>query len=149
MGPTSSLDASNLFLRVAKADRGDGAYTTAKRAQTRSAPQTVTAVLTGEGIEVVTNSKVREVQGPSGQLVTVELDRDGRPTRLDGTHLLVATGRTPNTDRIGLDTAGVKLTPKGHIQVNECLETTAEGVFAVGDRAGSPHFTQHGSCVCL
>ena len=98
---------------------------------------------------MVTNSKVREVQGTSGQLVTVELDRDGRPTRLDGTHLLVATGRTPNTDRIGLDTAGVKLTPKGHIQVNECLETTAEGVFAVGDRAGSPHFTQHGSCVCL
>ena len=101
----------------------------------------VTAVLTGEGIEVVNNAEVREVQGSSGQLVTVQLEREGHPTRLRGTHLLVATGRTSNTDSIGLDTAGVKRTPKGDIQVNERLETTAEGVFAVGDCAGSPHFT--------
>src|SRR5215467_4157690 len=103
--------------------------------------QAVTSVLAGEGIELVNNADVREVRGTSGHLVTVELDREGRPTRLEGTHLLVATGRTPNTDGIGLDAAGVKLTPKGHVQVNERLETTAEGVFAVGDCAGSPHFT--------
>jgi len=103
--------------------------------------QAVTSVLAGEGIELVNNAEVRKVQGTSGQLVTVKLDCDGRPTRLEGTHLLVATGRTPNTDRIGLDTAGVKLTPKGHVQVNERLETTSEGIFAVGDCAGSPHFT--------
>jgi pyruvate/2-oxoglutarate dehydrogenase complex dihydrolipoamide dehydrogenase (E3) component len=103
--------------------------------------QAVTAALTGEGIELVNNAAVREVQGTSGQLVTVQLDREGQPTRLQGTHLFVATGRTPNTDGIGLDTAGVKLTPKGHVQVNERLESTAEGVFAVGDCAGSPHFT--------
>jgi len=103
--------------------------------------QAVTSVLAGEGIELVNNADVTRVQGTSGQLVALELDRDGRPTRLEGTHLLVATGRTPNTDLIGLDTAGVKVTPKGHVQVNERLETTAEGVFAVGDCAGSPHFT--------
>jgi len=103
--------------------------------------QAVTSVLTGEGIELVNNSDVREVQGTSGQIVTVQLDPDGQPTRMQGTHLLVATGRAPNTDGIGLDAAGVKLTPKGHVQVNERLETTAEGVFAVGDCAGSPHFT--------
>jgi len=101
----------------------------------------VTGVLTGEGIELVNNANVREVQGTSGQIVTVQLERDGQSTRLQGTHLLVATGRTPNTDGIGLDIAGVKLTPEGHVQVNERLETTAEGVFAVGDCAGSPHFT--------
>src|SRR5215467_6032532 len=101
----------------------------------------ITAVLTGQDTELVNNADVREVRGTSGHLVTVELDREGRPTRLEGTHLLVATGRTPNTDGIGLDAAGVKLTPKGHVQVNERLETTAEGVFAVGDCAGSPHFT--------
>jgi pyruvate/2-oxoglutarate dehydrogenase complex dihydrolipoamide dehydrogenase (E3) component len=98
-------------------------------------------VLTGEGIELVNKADVREVQGTSGQIVTVQLNRDGQPTHLQGTHLFVATGRTPNTDGIGLDAAGVKLTPKGHVQVNERLETTAEGVFAVGDCAGSPHFT--------
>ena len=103
--------------------------------------QAVTSVLTGEGIELVNNSDVREVQGTSGQIVTVQLDPDGQPTRMQGTHLLVATGRAPNTDGIGLDAAGVKLTRKGHVQVNERLETTAEGVFAVGDCAGSPHFT--------
>jgi pyruvate/2-oxoglutarate dehydrogenase complex dihydrolipoamide dehydrogenase (E3) component len=103
--------------------------------------QAVTAVLTAEGIEAVNNAEVREVQGASGQLVTVQLDREGHPTQLQGTHLLVATGRTPNTDGIGLDTAGVMVTPKGHVQVNERLQTTAEGVFAVGDCAGSPHFT--------
>lgn len=103
--------------------------------------QAVTAVFTGEGIELVNNADVTEVQGTSGQLVTVQLQREGHRTRLQGTHLLVATGRTPNTDGIGLDASGVKLTPLGHVQVNERLETTAEGVFAVGDCAGSPHFT--------
>ena len=101
----------------------------------------VTAVLTGEGIELVNNADVKEVQGTSGQIVTVQLKHEGQPRRLQGTHLIVSTGRMPNSDGIGLDTAGVKLTPKGHVQVNERLETTAEGVFAVGDCAGSPHFT--------
>jgi len=103
--------------------------------------QAVTSVIAGEGIELVNNADVKEVQGTSGQIVTVQLDRDGQDMRLQGTHLLVATGRTPNTDGIGLDAAGVQLTPKGHVKVNERLETTAEGVFAVGDCAGSPHFT--------
>ena len=106
--------------------------------------QAVISVLTGEGIELVNNADVREVQGTSGHTVTVQLNRDGQPTRLQGTHLFVATGRTPNTDGIGLDVAGVKVTPKGHVQVNGRLETTAEGVFAVGDCAGSPHFTHIG-----
>jgi pyruvate/2-oxoglutarate dehydrogenase complex dihydrolipoamide dehydrogenase (E3) component len=101
----------------------------------------VTEVLTGEGIEVVNNADVKEVQGSSGQLVTLQVNRKGAPSRVQGTHVLVATGRTPNTDGIGLDVAGVKLTAQGDVQVNERLESTAEGVFAVGDCAGSPHFT--------
>jgi pyruvate/2-oxoglutarate dehydrogenase complex dihydrolipoamide dehydrogenase (E3) component len=60
---------------------------------------------------------------------------------LEGTHLLVASGRTPNTQGIGLELAGVETTDRGHVRVNERLETTAPGLWAVGDCAGSPHFT--------
>jgi pyruvate/2-oxoglutarate dehydrogenase complex dihydrolipoamide dehydrogenase (E3) component len=55
--------------------------------------------------------------------------------------LLVAAGRTPNTEGIGLELAGVELTERGYMEVDERLETTAAGVWAVGDVAGSPHFT--------
>jgi pyruvate/2-oxoglutarate dehydrogenase complex dihydrolipoamide dehydrogenase (E3) component len=60
---------------------------------------------------------------------------------LDGTHLLIASGRTPNTDGLGLEAAGVEITDRGYIKVNDRLETTAPGVWAVGDCAGSPMFT--------
>lgn len=98
-------------------------------------------IFMAEGIELVTDAHVKEVRGRSGEQVALRLERDGRPVDLTGTHLLAATGRTPNTDGIGLEKAGVALTPKGHVQVNERLETTGAGVFAVGDCAGSPHFT--------
>jgi pyruvate/2-oxoglutarate dehydrogenase complex dihydrolipoamide dehydrogenase (E3) component len=98
-------------------------------------------IFIAEGIELVTEAQLQEVQGRSGEQVTLHLQRNGSPMRVTGTHLLVATGRTPNTDGIGLEKAHVALTPKGFVQVNERLETTAAGVFAVGDCAGSPHFT--------
>jgi pyruvate/2-oxoglutarate dehydrogenase complex dihydrolipoamide dehydrogenase (E3) component len=91
-----------------------------------------------EGIDIATNAAVARVEGTSGKSVTLHLS-DGAVLR--GSHLLVATGRTPNTQNMGLDIVGVKTTPAGHIQVNERLETTAPGVWAMGDCAGSPHFT--------
>src|SRR5262249_13540052 len=60
---------------------------------------------------------------------------------LEGSDLLVATGRTPNTDGIGLQEAGIDLDGKGFVKVNERLETTAPNVWAMGDCAGSPFFT--------
>jgi pyruvate/2-oxoglutarate dehydrogenase complex dihydrolipoamide dehydrogenase (E3) component len=60
---------------------------------------------------------------------------------LNGTDLLVATGRTPNTQGLGLESAGGELTERGYIKVNERLETTAPNVWAVGECAGSPQFT--------
>ena len=66
----------------------------------------------------------------------------GDSTRIfEGTDLLVAAGRTPNTDGIGLDLAGVELSERGYIRVNERLETTAADVWAIGECAGSPQFT--------
>jgi pyruvate/2-oxoglutarate dehydrogenase complex dihydrolipoamide dehydrogenase (E3) component len=61
---------------------------------------------------------------------------------LEGTHILVATGRTPNTRGIGLQFAGVEVANGGYVKVNERLEVTAPGVWAIGECAGSPKFTQ-------
>jgi pyruvate/2-oxoglutarate dehydrogenase complex dihydrolipoamide dehydrogenase (E3) component len=94
-----------------------------------------------EGIEVLLNTRIIRVEGKSGTAVKVQVALDGADKILAGTHLLVASGRTPNTRGIGLELAGVELTERGHIRVNERLETTAPDVWAVGDCAGSPHFT--------
>jgi pyruvate/2-oxoglutarate dehydrogenase complex dihydrolipoamide dehydrogenase (E3) component len=94
-----------------------------------------------EGIELLLGAKVRNVSGVSGQSVHITLDQNGVEKVLEGTHLLVATGRVPNTKDIGLELAGVELTKDGYIKVNERLETTAPGIWAVGEVAGSPQFT--------
>jgi pyruvate/2-oxoglutarate dehydrogenase complex dihydrolipoamide dehydrogenase (E3) component len=94
-----------------------------------------------EGINVITNVKLDQVEGRSGEAVVLFGIRDGEKFVIRGSHLLVAGGRTPNTNGIGLDLAGVETTERGHVKVNERLQTTAEGVWAAGDCAGSPHFT--------
>ena len=94
-----------------------------------------------EGIEVIRNADVESVNGASGGSVRLNVQRGGSSRKVEGTHLLVATGRTPNTDRMGLEVAGVELTDRGYIRVNDRLETTAPGVWAVGEVAGSSQFT--------
>jgi pyruvate/2-oxoglutarate dehydrogenase complex dihydrolipoamide dehydrogenase (E3) component len=94
-----------------------------------------------EGIELVMNAEVSLVEGVSGQTVRLHVGQGDSNSVIEGTDLLVATGRTPNTDGIGLDLAGVELTDRGYIKVNERLETTAADVWAIGECAGSPQFT--------
>jgi pyruvate/2-oxoglutarate dehydrogenase complex dihydrolipoamide dehydrogenase (E3) component len=94
-----------------------------------------------EGIEIVANASLTRVEGASGKSVTLHLTLPSGETTMQGSHLLVATGRTPNTQNMGLEVIGIKTTPAGHIQVNDRLETTAPGVWAMGDCAGSPLFT--------
>jgi pyruvate/2-oxoglutarate dehydrogenase complex dihydrolipoamide dehydrogenase (E3) component len=94
-----------------------------------------------EGIEVLTNTRITRVEGKSGESMKLSANRDGSELVLEGTDLLVAADRTPNTDGIGLDLAGVETTSRGYVKVNERLETTAPDVWAVGECAGSPHFT--------
>jgi pyruvate/2-oxoglutarate dehydrogenase complex dihydrolipoamide dehydrogenase (E3) component len=85
-----------------------------------------------EGINVLLNTKVLSVEGRSGQQVHLHLqDRSGEQ-KLEGSDLLVATGRTPNTDGIGLEQAGIKLTAQGYVEVNERLETTDPELARVG-----------------
>jgi pyruvate/2-oxoglutarate dehydrogenase complex dihydrolipoamide dehydrogenase (E3) component len=94
-----------------------------------------------EGINVVTEFTAKLVKGKSGEQVQIVGLRQGAEVSLAGTEILVASGRTPNTNNLGLESAGIALTERGHVKVNERLQTTAPGVWAVGDCAGSPYFT--------
>jgi pyruvate/2-oxoglutarate dehydrogenase complex dihydrolipoamide dehydrogenase (E3) component len=99
------------------------------------------ALFKDEGIEVVLNTRIQRISGKSGDQVQVVFGDGGSEKTIEGTHLLVASGRTPNTENIGLELAGVELTRDGYVKVNERLETTAPGVWAVGDVMGGPMFT--------
>jgi pyruvate/2-oxoglutarate dehydrogenase complex dihydrolipoamide dehydrogenase (E3) component len=94
-----------------------------------------------EGIDTVLNARVKRISGKSGDSVAVAFEQNGREEVLLGTHLLVATGRQPNTENLGLELAGIELTDRGYFKVNERLQTTAPGVWAIGEVAGSPQFT--------
>lgn len=87
------------------------------------------------------DAEVVEVQGSSGQGITVRLHTSEGERTLEGSDLLVALGRVPNTQGIGLEKTGVEVDGHGYIRVNERLQTSAPGVWAMGEYAGSPHFT--------
>ena len=142
------LGAGYVGLELAQAFRRFGAEVTLIDRNSRLAhhedediSQGLEEMCRDEGITVVTNAKITRVKGNSGEWIRLLGSRDGTELSLEGTHLLVAGGRTPNTSGIGLEKAGVETTDRGHVKVNERLQTTAEGVWAIGDCAGSPHFT--------
>ena len=103
--------------------------------------QAVLDLFHDEGIEVLLGTEVLGIEGHSGVHVNLQLRNGSRTRSVDGTDILVSLGRTPNTAGIGLEKAGIEITEKGHIRVNERLETTAHNVWAMGDCAGSPYFT--------
>jgi pyruvate/2-oxoglutarate dehydrogenase complex dihydrolipoamide dehydrogenase (E3) component len=98
-------------------------------------------VLASEGVQFRLGATLESVRGRSGDAVTVRIAGPGGSEEIAATHILAAAGRAPNTDGIGLEKAGVAVTGTGHIQVDAQLKTTAADTYAVGDCAGSPHFT--------
>ena len=94
-----------------------------------------------EGVEVLLSAETLRVQGRSGERVNLRVRTPHGEQTLDGSDLLVAAGRTPNTTGIGLDVAGVQVDARGYITVNDRLETTAPEVWAMGECAGSAQFT--------
>jgi pyruvate/2-oxoglutarate dehydrogenase complex dihydrolipoamide dehydrogenase (E3) component len=99
------------------------------------------SLLADEGIDILLNARIKQVSGKSGDSVSVVVEQNGTEKVLKGSHILVATGRNPNTEGLGLDLTGVELTDRGYIKVNKRLQTTAPGVWAIGEVAGSPQFT--------
>jgi pyruvate/2-oxoglutarate dehydrogenase complex dihydrolipoamide dehydrogenase (E3) component len=98
-------------------------------------------ILGNEGIDILPGAAVTAVQGISGQAVRVIARAATGSREIDGSDLLIAVGRAPNTADIGLEETGVKLDALGFIQVNDRLEASAPGVWAIGECAGTPQFT--------
>src|SRR5260221_8114418 len=99
------------------------------------------SLLAEEGIDILLNARIKRVSGKSGDAVSVVVEQNGIEKVLKGSHGLVATGRTSNTEGLSLELTGVELTDPGYIKGNERLQTTAPGVWAIGEVAGSPQFT--------
>lgn len=98
-------------------------------------------ILEAEGIEVLLSAEAEQVDGMSGgHLRVLVRTPDGQRT-IEGSDILVAAGRIPNTDGIGIEEARIELTDRGYIRVNDRLETTASNTWAIGECAGTPQFT--------
>jgi pyruvate/2-oxoglutarate dehydrogenase complex dihydrolipoamide dehydrogenase (E3) component len=101
----------------------------------------VADILREDGIEVyVSTSAVRVARGPSGIQLTVR-SREGVEQTLGGSHLLLAIGRTPNTERLNLSAAGINVNTHGYIPTDDQLQTNVPGIYALGDVRGGPAFT--------
>jgi pyruvate/2-oxoglutarate dehydrogenase complex dihydrolipoamide dehydrogenase (E3) component len=100
----------------------------------------VAAILREDGIQIHLNSKVEKVSR-SRNRVTATFRAAGKSRKAEGTHLLVATGRVPNSDTLNLPAAAIASDARGFIRVNEKLETSAKDIFALGDIKGGPAFT--------
>src|SRR5213594_3159546 len=101
----------------------------------------IARIFSEEGIEVLVAAETRRVKGRSGEGVSVTVRTAQGERTLEGSDILVAAGRTPNTAAIGLDKAGIELDAHDYVAVNDRLETSAPEVWALGDCAGSPQFT--------
>jgi pyruvate/2-oxoglutarate dehydrogenase complex dihydrolipoamide dehydrogenase (E3) component len=101
----------------------------------------VATIFQQDGIEVLLNAKVIRVRQADGSIRLEVQQQDATTLTLAGSHLLVATGRVPNSDTLNLAAAGIQTDDRGFIKVNDRLETTASGVYALGDIKGGPAFT--------
>ena len=116
---------------------------TGKQIVSREDPETAAELqraLEAEGIQFLLNTRTTGVANKNGA-VTLSFESPSGSSSVTGSHLLVATGRRPNTDDLGLDKAGIETDKSGYIKVNGRLETNVPGVWALGDCKGGPAFT--------
>ena len=101
----------------------------------------VAAILRDDGITVLTSSTPVRVEPTDGGRLTLTVQMEDGERQLEGSHLLSAIGRIPNTDALTPEKAGIRVNDHGFIEVDEYLETTAPGIYAMGDIKGGPAFT--------
>ncbi|WP_435057744.1 mercury(II) reductase [Streptomyces sp. bgisy060] len=139
-GNAIGLEQAQLFARL-------GTQVTVIEALDRLAPfeepevsQAIEAVFTDEGITVHTGATLNSVRTENTARIAAVRTRTGRETELRASHLLIATGRRPVTDGLGLDAVGVKTGTRGEVVVDDYQRTTNERIWAAGDVAGGPQF---------
>ena len=136
-GSYISLEFAQMYRRfgsrVSVIERGPGLISR----EDEDVSDAIKGILEGEGVEIHLDASIERV-GREGEDVVVQL---GNGEAVRGSHLLMAVGRRPNTDDLGLDRAGVQVGEQGHIAVDEQLRTSAEGVWAIGDCNGKGAFT--------
>ena len=101
----------------------------------------VAKIMREDGIEVLLETTPQRVEQPAGGAILLTVHTPAGERTLHGSHLLLAAGRTPNSDWLNLAAAGVQVDKRGSIQVNERLETNVPGIYALGDVKGGPAFT--------
>lgn len=107
----------------------------------RHTSEAVREILEKEGIKIICGAKCLKGKNKKSGGVTVTFYKSDKDTQISGSHLLIATGRMPNSDLLKPEKAGLKLDDKGYIEVNSKLETNIDGIFALGDCNGKGAFT--------
>jgi pyruvate/2-oxoglutarate dehydrogenase complex dihydrolipoamide dehydrogenase (E3) component len=123
--------------RVSIVHRGDRLL----RGEDSDVADEIAALLRQDGIDLFLNSTAESVTKAGPQILLAARDETGKIRELQGSHLLVATGRVPNVEALNLSVAGIATDDRGFIKVNSKLETSAPGVYALGDINGGPAFT--------
>lgn len=101
----------------------------------------ITEILKAEGIKFITDAKVNSVSSDADESIQIELSSGEKSFTVSGTHVLIATGRIPNTEMLNLPKSNIPMDERGFIPVNDHLETTEAGIYALGDVKGGPAFT--------
>jgi pyruvate/2-oxoglutarate dehydrogenase complex dihydrolipoamide dehydrogenase (E3) component len=142
------LGGGYVGLELAQAYRRFGSrvtvIATGRQLMTREDPDVgdeVQRLLSEEGIQFLLQAETLKVDGRSGNQVNLTVRTAAGEQKIEGSDILAAVGRVPNTAGIGLEETGIELDARGYIRVNDRLEATAPDVWAIGECAGSPQFT--------
>lgn len=103
--------------------------------------ESLTKILRAEKIEIITDTEIQKISKSHQDKITIEVKLDGKSKHIKASHVLIAAGRAPQTEELGLEFCGVKTDKHGHIIVNNKLETNVKGIYALGDVKGGPAFT--------
>lgn len=103
--------------------------------------ETTRKILEGEDIEIILDVQIQRLSQPKEGRIQVKFQQQNGEHTVEGTHLLLAVGRVPNSDRLNLEAAGVEVDQHGYIQVNQVMQTTTAHIYAVGDINGEGAFT--------